>query len=63
MNIMPKNGLRVLGFAYKNMEPKPLDFADESDLCFVGMVAQMDPPRQESKDAVENVVLPVSNRS
>lgn len=48
-----KKGLRVLGFAYKNMEPKPLDFADESDLCFVGMVAQMDPPRQESKDAVE----------
>ncbi|WP_296241802.1 cation-translocating P-type ATPase [uncultured Faecalicoccus sp.] len=48
-----KKGLRVLGFAYKNMEPKELDYEDENDLCFVGMVAQMDPPREESKDAVE----------
>ena len=48
-----KKGLRVLGFAYKKMEPKPLDFDDENDLCFVGMVAQMDPPRLESKEAVE----------
>lgn len=48
-----KKGLRVLGFAYKNMVPKELDYEDENDLCFVGMVAQMDPPREESKDAVE----------
>lgn len=48
-----KKGLRVLGFAYKNMEPRELDYSDEKELCFVGMVAQMDPPREESKDAVE----------
>lgn len=47
-----KEGLRVLGFAYKTMKPKELSLEDENDLTFVGMVAQMDPPRLESKDAV-----------
>lgn len=47
-----KEGLRVLGFAYKTMKPKELNLEDENDLTFVGMVAQMDPPRLESKDAV-----------
>ncbi|WP_270459509.1 cation-translocating P-type ATPase [Faecalitalea cylindroides] len=47
-----KEGLRVLGFAYKTMKPKELSLEDENDLTFVGMVAQMDPPRLESKNAV-----------
>lgn len=47
-----KEGLRVLGFAYKMMKPKELSLEDENNLTFVGMVAQMDPPRLESKDAV-----------
>lgn len=47
-----KEGLRVLGFAYKTMKPKELSLEDENNLTFVGMVAQMDPPRFESKDAV-----------
>lgn len=47
-----KEGLRVLGFAYKTMKPKELSLEDENNLTFVGMVAQMDPPRLESKDAV-----------
>lgn len=47
-----KEGLRVLGFAYKTMKPKKLSLEDENNLTFVGMVAQMDPPRLESKDAV-----------
>ena len=47
-----KKGLRVLGFAYKTMKPKELCLEDEYELTFVGMVAQMDPPRLESKDAV-----------
>lgn len=47
-----KEGLRVLGFAYKTMKPKELSLKDENNLTFVGMVAQMDPPRLESKDAV-----------
>ena len=41
-----------MGFAYKTMKPKELSLEDENDLTFVGMVAQMDPPRLESKDAV-----------
>lgn len=47
-----KEGLRVLGFAYKTMKPKELSLEDENNLTFVGMVAQMDPPRLESKNAV-----------
>lgn len=47
-----KQGLRVLGFAYKTMKPKELSLEDENNLTFVGMVAQMDPPRLESKNAV-----------
>ena len=47
-----KEGLRVLGFAYKTMKPKELSLEDENNLTFVGMVAQMDPPRLESKEAV-----------
>lgn len=49
-------GLRVLGFAYKNLEPKhecsSISYEDEQDLCFVGLVAEQDPPRVESAAAV-----------
>lgn len=47
-----KQGLRVLGFAYKKFNEDMLDFKDESNLTFVGMVSQMDPPRKESEMAV-----------
>ncbi len=46
-------GLRVLAFAYKQFESSSIDFKDESDLVFVGMVSLMDPPRLESQEAVE----------
>ncbi len=45
-------GLRVLGFAYKTMSPRPLKLSDEQELCFIGLVAQQDPPRPESRQAV-----------
>lgn len=47
-------GLRVLGFAYKNLNPdnSKVSYADENDLCFVGLVAEQDPPRVESAAAV-----------
>jgi Ca2+-transporting ATPase len=48
-----EKGLRVLGFAYKQTAPRPLDYEDENDLCFVGLVAQQDPPRVESAQAVK----------
>ena len=48
-----RNGLRVLGFAYKPFEPKTLTLDDENGLTFVGMVAEQDPPRPESAEAVK----------
>lgn len=50
-----QNGLRVLGFAKKNIESeRKLVFDDESDLIFVGLIAEMDPPREESAQAVKD---------
>ncbi len=50
-----KNGLRVLAFAYKESdETQALDFADENDYIFIGLISMMDPPRAESKDAVQD---------
>ncbi|WP_019415294.1 calcium-translocating P-type ATPase, PMCA-type [Paenisporosarcina sp. TG20] len=47
------NGLRVLGFAYKEIaEGQAIDFTDENDLTFIGLISMMDPPRDESADAV-----------
>lgn len=48
------NGLRVLGFAYKDYKKDYVDFKDECDLTFIGMISLMDPPREESKEAVAN---------
>ena len=47
-------GLRVLGFAYKTLDPEheKVGYHDEKDLCFVGLVAEQDPPRKESAAAV-----------
>ncbi len=45
-------GLRVLAFAYKKFQSSSIDFKDENDLVYIGMVSLMDPPRLESKDAV-----------
>lgn len=49
-----REGLRVLGFAYKEV-PAGCELAveDEKDLIFIGLIAMMDPPREESKAAVE----------
>ncbi len=51
---LSSEGLRVLGFAYKNIETiRPLDLSDEFDLVFYGLISMMDPPRDESAAAVE----------
>ena len=50
---MAKDALRVLGFAYKELDYKPNPHELESDLVFVGMYGMIDPPREEAKKAVE----------
>lgn len=45
-------GLRVLGFAYKPFDKDSITLEDENDLVFVGLISLMDPPREESADAV-----------
>ena len=45
-------GLRVLGFAYKDFQKDEITLDDENNLTFVGLVSLMDPPRVESADAV-----------
>lgn len=48
-----RQGLRVLGFAYKKLEGKKgITAEDEDHLTFLGLISMMDPPREESKDAV-----------
>ena len=47
-------GLRVLAFAYKEVSDETeLTLEDEDHLIFLGLIAMMDPPREESKAAVE----------
>ena len=53
---MAKNALRVLAFAYKELDhmPQKEEMENmESDLIFVGMVGMIDPPREEARVAVE----------
>lgn len=52
-----RDGLRVLAFAYKEMEDdRAITLEDENDLTFLGLVAMMDPPREESKAAVAECI-------
>lgn len=46
-----ENGLRVLAFAYKETE-EALTIDSEYGYTFLGLIAMMDPPRDESRDAV-----------
>ncbi|WP_332649050.1 cation-translocating P-type ATPase [Lysinibacillus sp. 54212] len=47
------NGLRVLAFSYKKVSNASITIEDEHNLTFVGLTAMMDPPREETKEAVE----------
>ena len=43
----------MLAFAYKVVsDEEELTLDDEYDLIFIGLIAMMDPPREESKAAV-----------
>lgn len=48
-----KRGLRVLALVYKNLPAETdISLEDEFDYTFVGLVAMIDPPREESAKAV-----------
>ncbi len=50
-----ESGLRVLTFAYKETDEK-LSLDTEYDFTFLGLVSMIDPPREESKQAVADAI-------
>ena len=51
-------GLRVLSFAYKELnQVKELTLDDEYDYIFIGLISMIDPPREESKQAVADCIM------
>lgn len=54
---LSENGLRVLAFGYKFLDTiKELTLQDESNYIFSGLVSMIDPPRVESKQAVQDCI-------
>ena len=49
-------GLRVLAFACRRLEGTQVSLADEDTMLFLGLIAMMDPPRPESKQAVAQCI-------
>ena len=49
-------GLRVLAFACRRIERAAVSLEDENGLDFLGLIAMMDPPREESKAAVAECI-------
>src|SRR5699024_521668 len=49
-----KEAKRVLACAYKQVDKDDLTLEDENDLVLVGLMAMIDPPRQEVYDAIEH---------
>ncbi len=55
---LSEDGLRVIAFAYKELEGKPAEETDVEgelmqDMVLIGLVGFIDPPRKEVKEAVE----------
>lgn len=48
-----KGALRVLGFAYKELDGKIATKDVEKEMIFLGLQAMIDPPRPEVKDAIK----------
>jgi len=54
---LSSQGLRVLAFAYKELEEnKELTLEDENGYTFLGLISMIDPPREESKSAVADCI-------
>ncbi len=55
---LSEQGLRVLAFAYKELQDKEeITKEDENDYVFTGLISMIDPPRVESKDAVHKCIM------
>ncbi|WP_068467998.1 cation-translocating P-type ATPase [Candidatus Protochlamydia phocaeensis] len=50
---LASQGLRVLALAYRNIKEDHIDPSLEERLVFIGLIAMMDPPRQEAKAAIQ----------
>lgn len=54
---LSQNGLRVLAFAYKEFaNPEYLSLEDENNYTFMGLISMIDPPREESAEAVKDCI-------
>ena len=53
---LSSQGLRVLAFASKPLDRASVSLEDEYNLTFLGLIAMMDPPREESKAAVAECI-------
>ena len=58
--IYAEDGLRVLAFGYRILDDEAdindSEKMEEKNLVFLGLTAMMDPPREESKDAVNDCI-------
>ena len=55
---LSENGLRVLSFAYKELDSeKELSLDDENSYTFLGLISMIDPPRVESAEAVKDCIM------
>lgn len=48
-----EDGMRVLTFAYRHLKNKDITLFNEEKYTFLGLVGMIDPPREESMEAVE----------
>ena len=54
---LSENGLRVLAFGYRELsEVRDLTLEDENEFTFIGLISMIDPPREESKQAVADCI-------
>lgn len=54
---LSQSGLRVLAFAYKEVPCEScLSFEDENNYTFIGLISMIDPPREESAEAVRDCI-------
>ena len=53
---LSQQGLRVLAFGKRMLTAPAIGLEDENDLQFLGLIAMMDPPREESKAAVSECI-------